>query len=88
MHNTITICEILLEAYDYVVNGKSALELVMDGQKILFDTKSSSRIENDANGWAIETMNDAKYPLELFLRVITVSLEAMKIVKNLPKLDI
>lgn len=71
-----------------MVNGKSALELVMDGQKILFDTKSSSRIENDANGWAIETMNDAKYPLELFLRVITVSLEAMKIVKNLPKLDI
>ena len=37
--------------------------------------------------WAIETMNNPKYPLELFLRVITVSLETMKIVKSLPKLD-
>ena len=35
----------------------------------------SSGIINDANGWAVETMNNPKYPLELFLRVITVSLE-------------
>ena len=34
------------------------------------------------------TMNNPRYPLELFLRVITVSLETMKIVKVLPKLDI
>lgn len=37
--------------------------------------------------WATETMNNPKYPLELFLRVITVSLETMKIVDGLPKLD-
>lgn len=29
-------------------------------------------------------MNNPKYPLELFLRVITVSLETMKIVEGLP----
>lgn len=33
-------------------------------------------------------MHDPAYPLRLFQRVITVSLETMKIVKSLPKLDI
>lgn len=43
---------------------------------------------NDANDWAIETMNNPRYPLELLLRVITVSLETMKIVKALSRLDL
>ncbi|WP_265505050.1 hypothetical protein [Providencia rustigianii] len=43
---------------------------------------------NDANNWAIEAMDNPRYPLELFLRVITVSLETQKIVNSLPKLDI
>jgi len=47
-----------------------------------------SGIINDANRWASETIGDARYPLELFQRVITVSLETMKIVRGLPKLDI
>lgn len=47
-----------------------------------------SGIVNDANGWAIETMNNPKYPLELFLRMITVSLETMKIVRALPPMNI
>lgn len=38
--------------------------------------------------WAIETMNNPRYPLELLQRVITVSLETVKIVNKLPKLDI
>ena len=45
-------------------------------------------IVNDANLWATETVGDPRYPLDLFLRVITVSLETMKIVKGLPKLEI
>ncbi len=85
-NNAITIREIPVEAYDYVVNGKSALEWVMERQGV--STHKDSGIVNDANDWAIETMGDAKYPLELFLRVITVSLETMKIVNALPKLDI
>lgn len=82
----ITIKDIPVEAYDYVVNGKPALEWVMERQGI--STHKDSGIVNDANDWAIETMNNPAYPLELFLRVITVSLETMKIVKALPKLDI
>ncbi|WP_407533553.1 DEAD/DEAH box helicase [Acinetobacter baumannii] len=82
----ITIKDIPVEAYEYVVNGKPALEWVMERQGV--STHKDSGIVNDANDWAIETMNNPAYPLELFLRVITVSLETMKIVRSLPKLDI
>ncbi|MFA7172317.1 MAG: type ISP restriction/modification enzyme [Kiritimatiellia bacterium] len=82
----ITIRDIPLEAYDYIVNGKPALEWVMERQGVTTD--KASNIVNDANLWAIETMHNAKYPLELLLRVITVSLETMKIVNSLPELDI
>lgn len=82
----ITMTGIPLEAYEYVVNGKPALEWVMERQAIT--THKESGIVNDANDWAIETMGNARYPLELFQRVITVSLETMKVVNALPKLDI
>lgn len=85
-NHKITMSDIPLEAYDYVVNGKSALEWVMERQAIT--THKDSGIVNDANDWAIETMNDPAYPLKLFQSVITISLETMKIVNSLPKLDI
>ena len=82
----ITVTGIPLEAYDYIVNGKTALDWVVERQCV--KTEKDSGIVNDANDWAIDTMNNPRYPLELFLRVITVSMETMKIVKSLPKLDI
>ncbi|AUR06713.1 DEAD/DEAH box helicase [Phaeobacter inhibens] len=82
----ITMQNIPLEAYDYVVNGKPALEWVMDRQVVKQD--KASGIINDANDYANETVGDPRYPLELFQRVITVSLETMKIVNALPALDI
>ncbi len=85
-NDNITMERIPLEAYDYVVNGKPALEWVMERQVV--KTDKDSGIVNDANCYAIETMGNPAYPLELFQRVITVSLETMKIVKSLPKLDI
>jgi len=85
-NHQITIRDIPEEAFDYVVNGKAALAWVMERQAVT--THKASGIVNDANNWAIETMGNAKYPLELFQRVITVSLETMKIVNILPKLDI
>ena len=85
-NNRITLTDIPLEAYEYIVNGKPALDWVVERQCVKTDKKSG--IVNDANDWAIETMKNPKYPLELFQRVITVSLETMKIVKSLPKLDI
>jgi len=82
----ITVTGIPLEAYEYVVNGKPALDWVVERQAVRVD--KASGIVNDANNWAIETMNNPKYPLELFLRVITVSLGTVRIVKSLPRLDI
>ncbi|WP_345096094.1 type ISP restriction/modification enzyme, partial [Bartonella acomydis] len=85
-NSNITITDIPLEAYEYIVNGRSALEWVMGRQCVKTDKKSG--IVNDANRYAVETVGNPAYPLELFQRVITVSLETMKIVKNLPKLEI
>ena len=82
----ITMTDIPVEAYDYVVNGKPALEWVIERQVV--KTDKASGIVNDANDYANETMNNPAYPLELFQRVITVSLETMKIVRALPKLDL
>ncbi|GAB0112727.1 DNA damage-inducible protein [Acidisoma sp. C75] len=82
----ITVTGIPLEAYEYVVNGKPALDWVVERQCV--KTDKDSGIVNDANDWAVETMGNPRYPLDLFLRVITVSLETMKIVRALPPLDI
>jgi predicted helicase len=80
----ITMTGIPLDAYDYVVNGKPALEWVMERQCV--KTDKASGIVNDANRYATETVGDPAYPLKLFQRVITVSLETIKIVRSLPPL--
>jgi predicted helicase len=82
----ITLTGVPIEAFDYVVNGKSAIEWVMERQVV--KTDKASGIVWDANAFANETMGDPAYPLKLLQRVITVSLETMKIVRSLPRLDI
>lgn len=81
----ITIENIPLEAYDYVVNGKSAIEWVMERYAV--KTDPASLIANDPNDWCREH-DDPKYIYNLLLRIITVSLETMKIVRSLPKLKL
>lgn len=81
----ITVEGIPLEAQEYVVNKKSALDWVVERACVKVDMASG--IVNDFNDYATEK-NDPRYPLSLFLRVITVSLETMKIVKGLPALTI
>lgn len=83
-NSKITITGIPLEAYEYVVNGKPAIEWVMERYGV--STHKDSGIVNNANAWGLETANNPRYPLELLLRVITVSLETMKIVNGLPRL--
>jgi predicted helicase len=68
-----TLRQIPLEAYGYVVNGKPAIEWVMERQAVTTD--KASGIVKDANLWATETVGDPRYPLSLLLRVITVSVE-------------
>lgn len=81
----ITIEGIPLEAYDYVVNGKSAIEWIMERYAVTVNKDSG--IRNDPNDWAVEH-DDPKYIFNLLLRIITVSLETMKIVRSLPKLKL
>ena len=81
----ITIRDIPEAAWEYVVNGKSALAWVMDRQRVRTD--KASGIVSDPNRYAIETVGDPRYPLDLFLRIITVSLETIKVVRGLPELS-
>lgn len=84
-NSRLTVKGIPLDAYKYVVNGKPAIDWVIERQCV--KTDQASGIVNDANDWALETMNNPRYPLELLLRVITVSLETVKIIEALPRID-
>ena len=69
------------------------LETLLDGyrsarERQAVTTDKDSGIVNGANLWATETMGDAKYPLELFLRVVTVSLKTLRIVRGLSVMEI
>jgi len=80
----ITLTGIPLEAYDYVVNGKPALEWIMERYQMTVDKNSG--IRNDPNDWAREH-NQPRYILDLLKRVVRVSIETVKIVNALPALN-
>lgn len=79
-HN-IQIENIPAEAYEYVVNGKSAIEWIMERYQQTQDKKSL--IKNNPNDWSIEH-NQPCYILDLLLSVINVSVQTVEIVKGLP----
>jgi len=80
----ITVRNIPEKAYGYVVNGRPAIDWVIDRQCV--KTDKASGIVSDANRYATETLDNPRYPLELLLRSITVSLQTLKIVQSLPTL--
>lgn len=82
----ITLTGLPLEAYNYVVNGKPAIEWVMEWQSVKQD--GASGIIKDANAYANETMEDPAYLLKLLCRVIAISLETIEIVRCLPRLTV
>lgn len=80
----ITFKGIPLVAYDYIVNGKSALEWIMERYAITVDKDSG--IRNDPNDWCKEH-NDPRYIYNLVKRIIRVSLETNRIVAGLPDFE-
>ncbi len=80
----IKIENIPLSSYKYVINGKSAIEWVMERQRIV--KNDVTKIINNANDYASETIKDPKYPLKLLLKVISLSIETQKLINKLPKL--
>lgn len=82
-NDAITIRNIPLTAYDYIVNGRSAIEWVMESYRV--KTDKASGIVNDPNDWAKE--HDAPaYILRLLLSVITVSEKTLAITSALPRI--
>ena len=79
----ITLHNIPAEAYDYVVNGKSAIEWVMERYAVTIHKDSG--IKNDPNLWSRE-QGRPRYILDLLLSIIHVSVETQRIVAELPKL--
>lgn len=82
-NDKIFITNIPIKAYDYVINGKSAIEWIMERYAITIDSKSG--IVNNPNDWCKEA-NDEKYIFNLLLRIINVSIQTVDIVESLPKL--
>lgn len=78
----ITIRDIPEKAYEYVVNGRSAIEWIMDQYQIKTDKKSG--ITDNPNDFS----NDPKYIFNLLLRIINVSVQTVDLVNSLPKLEI
>lgn len=84
LQQQITVSNIPAKAYEYVVNGKSANEWVMERYQIT--THKESGIRNDPNDWAAEAGNP-RYILDLLLSIINVSVQTVEIVEGLPRLD-
>lgn len=83
-NNRIRLSGIPPETYDYIVNGKPALEWVMERYQVTTDKDSG--ITNDPNDWAAEH-DDPEYILKLVKRVVRVSVETARIVGSLPALN-
>lgn len=79
----INIEHIPAEAYEYVINGKSAIEWIMECYRVKNGDKKSG-VKNDPNNWSAEVGNP-RYILDLLLSVINVSVQTVEIVKGLPK---
>jgi predicted helicase len=81
-NSKITVSNIPAKAYEYVINGKSAIEWIMERYQVT--THKESGIQNDPNDWAKEVGNP-RYILDLLLSVINVSVQTVEIVDALPK---
>ncbi|NVO84279.1 DEAD/DEAH box helicase [Hymenobacter terrestris] len=78
----ITVSNIPAAAYDYTVNGKSAIEWIMERYQVT--THKDSGITNNPNDWATEH-NQPRYILDLLLSVIALSIQTVEIVAALPE---
>nr|WP_260173847.1 type ISP restriction/modification enzyme [Nocardioides albus] len=84
-NDRITVSGIPEEAYRYMLGSRSAIEWIID--RYWIKTDKASGIVNSPNDWSRE-VGDPRYILDLLARIVTVSLETMKIVDGLPPLDI
>lgn len=77
----ITITNIPEKAYEYVVNGRSAIEWIMDQYQV--KTDKNSGIIDDPNLYS----EDERYIFDLLLRIINVSIQTVDLVNSLPPME-
>ena len=70
------------KAYEYVVNGRSAIEWIIDQYQVKTDKKSG--ITDDPNDYS----DDEKYIFNLLLRIINVSVQTVDLINSLPKFEV
>lgn len=68
--------------YNYIVNGKPAIEWIIDQYNVSIDKKSG--ILDDPN----EFSEDPNYILNLLLSVITVSMKTLGLIDKLPDFEV
>lgn len=84
-NRNITLSGVPDAAHRFLVGSRSALEWVMDRYQVKVD--SASQIKNDPNDWSRE-VGDPRYIIDLYARIVTVSVETVRTVDSLPPLDI
>ena len=80
----ITIKNLPPRSFEYIVNGRSPLEWIIDRYQIKID--KDSQIENNPNDWCTEH-GDEKYIFNLILSLLTVSLKTLDIIDELPEVN-
>ncbi|MEU8285533.1 type ISP restriction/modification enzyme [Micromonospora sp. NPDC048905] len=81
-NHRVTLTGIPEEAYRYQLGGRSGIEWLIDRYRVKVDKDSG--IINDPNDWS----DDPRYIIDLVMRIVTVSVQTMKIVDDLPDLEI
>lgn len=81
-NSDITISNIPEKAYEYVVNGRSVIEWIIDQYQVKTDKKSG--ITDDPNDYS----DDEKYIFNLLLRIINVSIQTVDLINSLPKFEV
>jgi predicted helicase len=84
-NDDVTISGIPLEAHEYMLGSRSALDWILERYQVTVD--KASHIKNDPNDWGLEHGNP-RYILDLIGSIVTVSTETVRIVKELPGLEI
>ncbi len=82
VNSYVTLSHIPQDAYRYEVNGRSAIEWILDRYQVKID--KDSHIENDPNTWS----DNPRYIVELLARIVRVSIESAEIIDSLPPLGV
>ena len=84
-NDRITLRGVPEEAYRYTLGSRSAIEWIID--RYWVKTDKASGIVNDPNDWSRE-VSDPRYILDLLARIVTVSLETIRVLDSLPPLGV